>query len=470
MNGMKKTLRSLGALACSAMCLGAVGQEKKDVLPPGTYTPPLGTYVPPLGTKTLYRPGNDTDAPAPAGYSPFFINYVGRHGARHATGDGEFLRLQRCLQEAADAGALEPEGIRLQRMIAAIAAVEKKYPAGTLTAIGESEQYTIGKDMGDRYPDVVRRPDDCLEIVTTPELRTVQSAEQFLKGLASSAGCVTRSANDSIRLRFFSLSPAYAAFVKKGDWHKAQEQLESSPTCRQVDEAILRRFFRADWVPKLVQGQVEGFARPDAFVMAVYAAAVIAPGLRQELQLLGYRPEDADIFSLLTAQEASELDLIDAAKDFFVKGPGLDSMGIQTRVAAPLLADFIESADRWLAAGHKGADLRFAHAETIAPIAALMGCEGAATAIVDPLQYGRVWHADRVMGYSANIQWVFYRDASDNVLVKVLYNERPVMLPISTESFPYYSWNKLRDYYLHKLQTLDLAPGEDMYAWLQRLK
>jgi hypothetical protein len=132
--------------------------------------------------------------------------------------------------------------------------------------------------------------------------------------------------------------------------------------------------------------------------------------------------------------------------------------------------DFIQSADRWVGAGRKGADLRFAHAETIAPIAALMGCEGAATASVDPMAYGRVWHADRVMGYSANIQWVFYRNGSDDVLVKVLYNERPVGLPILTEQFPYYSWKKLREYYLHKLHTLDLAPGQDMYAWLQQLK
>src|SRR6202000_1224173 len=235
-------------------------------------------YVPPLGTKTLYRPGNDTDAPAPEGYSPFFINYVGRHGARHATGGGEFVRLERCLQEAADAGALTPEGIRLQKMIAALAAVERKYPAGTLTASGESEQSTIGKDMGDRYPDVVRRPDDCLEIVTTPELRTIQSAEQFLKGLASSSTCVTRSSNDTIRLRFFSLSPAYTAFVKNGSWHKAQARLEGLESYHAANEAILHRFFGVDWAAKLESGQVEGFSRPDAFVMAVYAAAVIAPG------------------------------------------------------------------------------------------------------------------------------------------------------------------------------------------------
>src|SRR6202012_4741973 len=141
---------------CSALCLTAASAQDR-------------AYIPPLGTKTLYVPGKDTDAPAPPGYSPFFINYVGRHGARHATGGGEFGQLERCLQEAADAGALRPDGLRLHRMIKAIVEVEKKYTPGTLTAVGEAEQYTIGKDMGERYATVVRRPEDCLEVTTTPE-------------------------------------------------------------------------------------------------------------------------------------------------------------------------------------------------------------------------------------------------------------------------------------------------------------
>ena len=100
--------------------------------------------------------------------------------------------------------------------------------------------------------------------------------------------------------------------------------------------------------------------------------AVLAPGLKEELHLAGYQPEDVNIFSLLSPQEAAQLDFVDAARDYFVKGPGLDAEGIQVRVAAPLLADFIVSSDQWLADGKKGADLRFAHAETIAPLAAIM--------------------------------------------------------------------------------------------------
>src|ERR1700743_1151570 len=92
---------SFSALLCTASGLTASAQN---------------SYNPPLGTKTLYVAGKDTDAPAPAGYAPFFINYIGRHGARHATGTTELQRLDSFLQEAAAANALLPDGRRLQQM------------------------------------------------------------------------------------------------------------------------------------------------------------------------------------------------------------------------------------------------------------------------------------------------------------------------------------------------------------------
>ncbi len=428
-------------------------------------------YAPPLGTKTLYTTGQDTDAPVPSGYSPFFINYIGRHGARHATGTNELLKLDAFLRTAADSGALRPDGIRLQKMVQALLTVEQNYPSGKLTAIGEVEQYSIGKDMGDRYPTVVRQPEDCLEVVSTPEPRTVQSAEQFLKGLASASRYITNTPNDSIRLRFFSLSPAYKDFEKKGAWKEAQARLESADPYRSANTAILHRLFNDTWAVRLEQGEFPAFTRPDAFISAMHSAAVIAPGLKAELQTAGYKKEDADIFSLLSEKEAASLEFVDAARDYYVKGPGLDPTGIQVRVAAPLLADFIQSSDKWLASGKKGADLRFAHAETMSPIATLMGCEGAAVAVTNPFHYADVWRSDHLIGYSANIQWVFYRSqGSGDYLLKVLYNEHPIHLPIPTSRFPYYTWKDVREYYRKKLHSLDADPGRDMYSYLQTLR
>jgi len=457
MDWKKIVKQALLASACTACCITASSQVR--------------AYNPPLGAKTLYVAGKDTAAPAPAGYAPFFINYIGRHGARHATSTTELQRLDSFLQEAATAGALLPDGQRLRRMIKILLQIENNYPSGKLTAIGEAEQYRIGKDMGQTYPDVVRQPDDCLQVISTPEARTVESAAQFLDGLASASRCITRTPDDSIRLRFFSLSPAYRDFEKKGAWKQAQARLESADSYQSANAAILHRFFDSAWATQLLQGQYPAFKSPGGFSMAMYAAAVIAPGLKDELKKAGYRPEEADIFSLLSPEEAAALDFVDAARDFFVKGPGLDTEGIQVRIAAPLLADFIQSSDQWLADGKKGADLRFAHAETIAPFAAIMGCEGADIAVTDPFRYAAVWRSERIMGYSANIQWVFYRrGASDDYLLKVLYNEHPIHLPVTTTQYPFYKWKEVREYYLHKLHALDADPGRDMYSYLRSLK
>jgi multiple inositol-polyphosphate phosphatase/2,3-bisphosphoglycerate 3-phosphatase len=440
----------MAALAGVLVCMDAAAQG--------------GAYPPPLGTKTLYVPGKDTNAAIPSGYSAFFISHVGRHGARHVTNLNELTRLDGFLQQMADAGGLLPDGLRLRDMVHAIMEVEKKYTPGTLTTIGGEEQYGIGKRMGDRYSDLLRQPGDCLRVTTTTELRTEQSAEHFLDGLAPAPGCLTRNADDTVRLRFFSLCPSYTAFAKKGEWKQLQKRLEESDSCQAVCDRIVHRLFDTERVAQLKRGELKPFDSPQAFLMAMYSAAVIVPGLGEELGAT-----DPDIFSLLSPGEAEEIAVVDDAKEFFTKGPGLDANGIQVRVAAPLLADFLTSADEWLRQGKKGADLRFAHAETVAPIAALMELEGAETAARDPFHYSDAWKADRVMGYSANIQWVFYRGAG-KPLLKVLYNERPVHLPVKTDRYPYYEWKAVREYYWKKLGGMGVEKGTDMYKWLQGLK
>lgn len=55
-----------------------------------------------------------------------------------------------------------------------------------------------------------------------------------------------------------------------------------------------------------------------------------------------------------------------------------------------------------------------------------------------------------------NIQMIFYAPKGqtptpDNVLVKVLLNEKERHLPVATQNFPYYKWSLLRDFYSNKL-------------------
>jgi hypothetical protein len=56
-----------------------------------------------------------------------------------------------------------------------------------------------------------------------------------------------------------------------------------------------------------------------------------------------------------------------------------------------------------------------------------------------------------------NIQMVHYRrNPQDNdVLVKVLLNEREAELPVPTDCAPYYHWRDVREYYLKKLDAYE---------------
>jgi multiple inositol-polyphosphate phosphatase/2,3-bisphosphoglycerate 3-phosphatase len=62
------------------------------------------------GTKTLYSSTDRKYTAPPKGYAPVFINYVGRHGARHLTKDVNVSFAYALLQQADSLQGLSAEG------------------------------------------------------------------------------------------------------------------------------------------------------------------------------------------------------------------------------------------------------------------------------------------------------------------------------------------------------------------------
>ena len=49
------------------------------------------------------------------------------------------------------------------------------------------------------------------------------------------------------------------------------------------------------------------------------------------------------------------------------------------------------------------------------------------------------------MPMAANLQMVFYRNTSDEVLVKILYNEKETLVRgLAPQAGPYYAWKDLK--------------------------
>ena len=80
----------------------------------------------------------------------------------------------------------------------------------------------------------------------------------------------------------------------------------------------------------------------------------------------------------------------------------------------------------------------------------------------DPYTLYRHWADFKISPMAANLQIVFFHkkkgDPKDDILVKVLLNEKEVHLPIETDRFPFYRWEDFRAYCMGLLEAMFCQP------------
>ena len=117
-----------------------------------------------------------------------------------------------------------------------------------------------------------------------------------------------------------------------------------------------------------------------------------------------------------------------------------------------LLRNFVEAADVAIASGTSSATLRFGHESVVLPMVCLMGLNGMDYDTSDLSTLAEHWQSYKVFPMAANIQMVYYRKAgSDDILVKILLNEREATLPIASDCAPYYHWTDVRRHFLTRI-------------------
>lgn len=420
------------------------------------------------GTKTLYKPLQINYTPVPKGYEVAYINFAGRHGARHVTKDINRTFVVKALKKADSLGVLSPKGIVLKEKLTKFQKVEIKH-LESISELGAAELKGIAVRMYKNEKELFVKSNKVL-ISTTAKGRTKQSAEAFLAGLEQQSAGFRKAAffnyADDYNLRFFDFSPAYTYFEEHGSWIQELAQLEKLNRMEEVYAQFCGRIFKADFANKLT------IAERSEICNDVFGFYTIMGALTPEIIAEGFTPEQLDLSSFFSVQEREKLAIVNSADDFLKKGPGMHSEGIQVKIAAPLLADFINSTDKFMKSQPYSADLRFAHAETIAPFAAIMGIKGASTAVNNVADAAKVWKSENVIPFSANIQWIFYKQKqTGDYLVKFLLNEKEVALNgFPVKASPYYHWTDVRRFYVKKLEALNFNLSGDPKAFLQNVK
>lgn len=401
------------------------------------------------GTKTPYPFKQADYTPVPKGYSVAYVNYTGRHGARFMTKAGSDVKLLALLNKS----ALTPLGDSIRVMTAQFLEIEKDNYEN-ISLLGDAEQHAIGERLRSSAATAFKGRGITIEV--THKKRTRQSADGFLKAFADYKGKtefkLVQDTNENV-LRFYDLSPAYDAYKDGKVIAVRIDSLLRDPRSKETASRVCKRIFTG------VLSEKEQMAVTEW----LYDLYSIQFSLVMEMQKADVH---FDFGKAFTTEDLQWLDKVSSAADFLEKGAGLDTLGIQSRIAAPLLLDLVTSTDNLIKGKiKKDAVLRFSHAEAISPLATLMGIPEASVPSASIFDFDKHWHAEDIIPLSANIQWIIYGNGKQ-YLIKVLLNEREVALPVKTNSYPYYKWEDVKTYYLSKLRKIGVKPGDDMHKYL----
>ena len=379
------------------------------------------------GIYSLYEEPKAVPAPAPKGYKPFYISHFGRHGARHNSADPAFLL--NLLDRAAADGKLTPLGENVRARYAALYP-QLKLREGDLTAVGTAQLEGIARRMMTLYPRVFRKG-RTVQAVSSTSPRCLLSMAAFLQGLRSSGwkgeislGTVAphTKANE-----LYVQQRARMRTEDRDAWQADVQRLRD-----EIDEkAFLSRLFTdEEWVR--TQGD------PQAFMKGFYSLAVSTPctGL----------PED--FYDLFTPEELYREWAVENLRYYGYFGPSKYFGGTSWAIAAPALEKIISDADEDLRTGTTAARLRFGHDVGLMCLYSLLDLDGWRTTADDPHEVADAWRCYRVP-MAANLQWIFYRNAAGDILVRLRVNEEDASLPVepAVEGI-FYRWEDLRAYCL----------------------
>ncbi|MYM86453.1 histidine-type phosphatase [Rugamonas sp. FT82W] len=186
---------------------------------------------------------------------------------------------------------------------------------------------------------------------------------------------------------------------------------------------------------------------------ALYDLYAAAADMKGELK--------ADFTRYMPAPQAAVFAATEDAIAFYTKGPGIsENGGVNYRMAQALLDDFFGEVDA-VAKGDlsHAAKLRFAHAEIVIPMAAILGLPGMSEPLPRAVTFSYAnsnWRGEAVAPMAANIQWDIYVNDEGRTLVRMLYNEKETdfkracdhakLSPVSH----FYDYARLRACYLPK--------------------
>lgn len=419
-----KLLHILSAAACIVLTALAASGRQPMTLP----------YA--AGNYRLYPVDSIRSlTPAPEGYRPFHIEHYGRHGSRWHLGDARYSYPVEVLEMARRNNALTPLG---ESTLAEIKEWKERSVKrdGELTQAGAEQHRGIARRMAVNFPEVFA-PGTHVDARSTVVIRCILS---MLNGVAE----LEKAYNDLYVTTDASYADMYYMNNFDSDTAKNNAVERVRPLLKQFQDTHRGNGEFASKLisdPSLIKDSVDvGLFNDNIFDIAVNSVS--------------HGPQSA-LIDLFTEDEIDASWQRKNASWFIMTGNSRLTDNKAPLSQAPLLRNIIESADTAVASPLTSVNLRYGHDSCVLPLAVLMNINGYGREINDLEQLADQWNSAEIIPMAANIQLIFYRrDKSgnpDDILVKVLLNEREATLPLTQPAEGFYRWSDLRDYWSKKI-------------------
>ncbi len=423
-------MKKLLLLLCVCLPLGLHASARRDSIREVLRRNPLlygGSSAPYIHTPQRYTP-------APDGFEAFRIEHLGRHGSRMHIAPLQIRALHDRLAAADSAKLLTARGRRLLGELKDfIPRMYRRY--GDLTPLGHEQHREIARRMYDNFPEILAG-EGSVEAISTLIPRSAASMSAFVGQLKECNPRLTTRMEISRAfdpLLRFNLGPEFRTFLKGPTWraqYDAYAETLLDPT--RLVHSLLKK---------------EGAAtlpEPRQFMIGLFSLAVSIPNTDFEWSFYDYFVEE-ELFALWRLANLRE---------YLLKMNSAVGDGLPLIMAKPLVRQMLDSAQAGVDGDTVSAVLRFGHGEDTMPLSAILEIEGKEVQEPDPAKVYLAWQDFDGNPMACNIQWILYRNAAGRVLVKVLFNEREVALPLTPVSGPYYDWQEFERYYRAKIDRM----------------
>ncbi len=378
--------------------------------------------------------------PAPDGYVPFFMNHYGRHGSRWLIDPKDYIFPVEQLTIGERNGKLTKRGKEVLEMCRKMLK-ESDGRLGELSDIGHEQHQRIARRMFENFPEIWEgdAPVDARSTVVIRCILSMLNETDMLKSLNPNLRITTDASQHD--MYYMNYRDSVARNAQKA--------------ARPVIDAFKEKLIGKRFTPKRLEQMTSRLFTDKRFVRDSIKGLELEFGLFDVVSNMQshHAYEGVDLYNgVFTVDDAVDIWTYGNAWWYIYAGDSPINNHAGAKGRSTLLLNFIQAADNAIASGRNSATLRFGHESVVLPLVCLMGLNGMDYQTDDLETLADHWRSYEVFPMAANVQLVYYRKAgSDDVLVKVLLNEREATLPVDTDCAPYYHWTDVRRYFMSRL-------------------